>query len=72
MWPALARLAKLEACGRDDDSQRCCRKNSRNCFRLRSRGAPSTSADHVHPETVLQLRELEEVVLDDLGDLAAL
>ena len=72
MWPRSRALRSSKRVRRTTTSRRCCRKNSRNCLRLRSARLAVDQRHHVHAEAVLQLRQLEEVVEDDLGDFAAL
>jgi hypothetical protein len=57
---------------RTTTSRRCCRKVLEELLEIEKARLAIHQRDHVHPEAVLELRQLEEVVEDDLGDLATL
>ena len=70
--PALARLAQLEARAAHDDLAPVLEEVLEELLEIEQARLAVDQRDHVHAEAVLQLRQLVEVVEDDLGDFAAL
>ena len=69
---ALARLAQFEARPAHDDLAPVLEEILEELLEVEQARLAVDQRDHVHAEAVLQLRQLEQVVEDDLGDLAAL
>ncbi len=67
-----ARLAQFETRPAHDDLAPVLQEVLEELLEVEQARLAVDQRDHVHAEAVLQLRQLEEVVLDDLGDLAAL
>ena len=70
--PPLARLAQVEARAPDDDLAPVLQEELDELLEVQEPRLVVDQRDHVHAEAVLQLRQLVQVVEDDLRDLAAL
>ena len=69
---ALARLAELEARAPHDDFAPVLQEVFEELLEVEQARLVVDQRDHVHAEAVLQLRQLVQVVEDDVGDFAAL
>ena len=69
---ALARLAQLEARAAHDDFAPVREEVLEELLEVEQARLAVDQRDHVHAEAVLQLRQLVQVVEDDLGNFAAL
>ena len=69
---AFARLAELEARPAHDDLAPVLQEEVEELLEVEQPRLAVDQRDHVHAEAVLELRQLEEIVEDDLGDFAAL
>ena len=69
---AVARLAQLEARAPHDDLAPVLQEELEELLEIEQARLAVDQRDHVHAEAVLQLRQLVQVVEDDLGDFAAL
>ena len=68
----VARLAQLEARAPHDDLSPVLQEELEELLQIEQARLAVDQRDHVHAEAVLQLRQLVQVVEDDLGDFAAL
>ena len=72
MWPRSRALRSSKRVRRDDDLAPVLQEELEELLEVEQARLAVDQRHHVHAEAVLQLRELEQVVEDDLGDLAAL
>src|SRR5207248_5880804 len=69
---AVPRFGQLEARAPDDDFAAVLEKEFEELLEIQEPRLAVDQRDHVHAETVLKLRQLEQVVGDDVGHFAAL
>ena len=68
--PALARLGEVEARAPDDDLAAMLEEELEELLEIEQPRLSIDQRDHVHAEAVLQLRQLEQIVGDDVGNFA--